>query len=178
MTSSSLQPATILPVLQPMPVNIVPLNADHLEPPLTATTLKRPRVQEICQASDTVVYARPPTLPELYGHHHDDETRISALPIVTKHSGWEACDLAELAYFGGALLSDQGAWTGRAAAIITQMECKMRGLDSQYSHEELILSASNCGLLRERVKHALGLHALDPCSDLDLVLECRRVIGY
>ena len=69
---------------------------------------------------------RPVCQPtELFGEHRDS-AQVLSTPLQRQFSGYEACDLAELAYFGGALLGDRSLWVTAAYPLITQIECRVR----------------------------------------------------
>ena len=115
---------------------------------------------------------RPVCQPtELFGEHRDS-AQVLSTPVQRQFSGYEACDLAELAYFGGALLGDRSLWTTAAYPLITQIECRVRGLESHYGQDVLDRAARQCSALRRNLRTLFELP--DKPTDLGLTEMCRE----
>ena len=115
---------------------------------------------------------RPVCQPtELFGEHRDS-AQVLSTPVQRQFSGYEAYDLAELAYFGGALLGDRSLWTTAAYPLITQIECRVRGLESHYGQDALDLAARQCSrsALRRNLRTLFELQ--DKPTDLVLIEMC------
>ena len=115
---------------------------------------------------------RPVCQPtELYGEHRDS-AQVLSTPVQRQFSGYEACDLVELAYFGGALLGDRSLWTTAAYPLITQIECRVRGLESHYGQDVLDRAVRQCSALKRNLRMLFGLQ--DKPTDLGLIEMCRE----
>ena len=116
---------------------------------------------------------RPIELPPVYGDHVDLEA-IECLAVdLSKFSGWEACDMVELAVWGGRLLCAGGKWVDAVMPLVTSMECRMRGQDPEVS-PSLRESAALASLLRKNIRDELMLEHDTPFRDIDLVELCRN----
>jgi len=69
-------------------------------------------------------------LPPIYGDHADRAV-VLATPILARFvdtDAFTACDLIDLALFGGRYIHEDGQWLEAVMPLITQIETKIRGL--------------------------------------------------
>ena len=117
--------------------------------------------------------ARSIELPPFYGGHQGLEA-VSPTALLPKIGGRDACDMVELALFGGQpLLDNSGRWLHAAISLATHVECKIRGLPSPIDRGDFLLAARYTTALRKQVKLDLEIDLSERITDFELVESCR-----
>ena len=126
----------------------------------------------------TMLQLRPRVveLPPIYGDHADRAV-VLATPILARFvdtDAFKACDLIELALFGGRYTHGDGQWVEAVMPLITQIETKIRGLPTVVPKQEFLDAATYASNLRRIIKLQLELDPLVAVPDAQLADMCRN----
>ena len=126
----------------------------------------------------TMLQLRPRVveLPPIYGDHADPAV-VLATPILARFvdtDAFKACDLIELALFGGRYIHEDGQWVEAVMPLITQIETKIRGLPTVVPKQEFLDAATYASNLRRIIKLELELDPLVAAPDAQLADMCRK----
>ena len=126
----------------------------------------------------TMLQLRPRVveLPPIYGDHADPAA-VLATPILARFvdtNAFKACDLVELALFGGRYIHENGQWLEAVMPLITQIETKIRGLPTVVPKQEFLDATTYASNLRRIIKLELELEPLAAVTDARFVDMCRE----